>query len=83
MAKMDAKGCEPNDIIYVENYLTKLDQQLDDQELKKRWDDTQKDYDMHSQMILQVSNIVKSLWFYKSGLVVSYFEEIIEEWAAK
>ena len=55
MAKMDAKGCEPNDIIYVENYLTKLDQQLDDQELKKRWDDTQKDYDMHSQMILQVT----------------------------
>ena len=52
---MDAKGCEPNDIIYVENYLTKLDQQLDDQELKKRWDDTQKDYDMHSQMILQVT----------------------------
>lgn len=61
MHKMDQKGYEPNDIIYIEDYLNKLDEQVEDLEMKKKWDETQKDYDVHSKMILQVIFILNLL----------------------
>ena len=52
---MEQEQVDHQHLILVDKLLTDLEDEQENQNMKKKWEDTQKDYAMHSEMLLKVT----------------------------